>query len=241
MNGGLTGNGPADRQQRQAWIDGGYKPRTITIGGVQVGYDSFEPFNLILSTIADIGDYSQLMGEEWTEDNLQKLALVVAQGVTSKSYLAGMQQFVDLFGGSPGQAERIVGGLMNNIIPMSSMRNELGKLFNPHMKELNAGIWQSIRNRNQITEGLAINELPTKYDLLNGQPIKDWDFPTRMFNMFSPFSINLDQSEGRKLLFESKYDMRMSTLSSPDGLSLKDSPRLRSLFQRSNRCTKLRS
>ncbi len=232
MNGGLTGNGPADRQQRQAWIDAGYKPRTITIGGVQVGYDSFEPFNLILSTIADIGDYSQLMGEEWTEDNLQKLALVVAQGVTSKSYLAGMQQFVDLFGGSPGQAERIVGGLMNNIIPMSSMRNELGKLFNPHMKELNAGIWQSIRNRNQITEGLAINELPTKYDLLNGQPIKDWDFPTRMFNMFSPFSINLDQSEGRKLLFESKYDMRMSTLSSPDGLSLKDSPRLRSLFQK---------
>ena len=232
MNGGLTGNGPADRQKRQAWIDAGYKPRTITVGGVQVSYDSFEPFNLILSTIADIGDYSQLMGEEWTEDNLQKLALVVAQGVTSKSYLAGMQQFVDLFGGSPGQAERIVGGLMNNIIPMSSMRNELGKLFNPHMKELNAGIWQSIRNRNQITEGLAINELPTKYDLLNGQPIKDWDFPTRMFNMFSPFSINLDQSEGRKLLFESKYDMRMSTLSSPDGLSLKDSPRLRSLFQK---------
>ena len=232
MNGGLTGNGPADRQMRRAWIDGGYKPRTITIGGVQVGYDSFEPFNLILSTIADIGDYSQLMGEEWTEDNLQKLALVVAQGVTSKSYLAGMQQFVDLFGGSPGQTERIVGGLMNNIVPMSSMRNELGKLFNPHMKELNAGIWQSIRNRNLITEGLALNEIPTKYDLLNGKPIRDWDFPTRMFNMFSPFSINLDQSEGRKLLFESKYDMRLSTLSSPDGLSLKKSPRLRSLFQK---------
>ena len=232
MNGGLTGNGPADRQQRKAWIDGGYKPRTINIGGVQVSYDSFEPFNLILSTIADIGDYSQLMGEEWTEDNLQKLALVVAQGITSKSYLAGMQQFVDLFGGSPGQAERIVGGLMNNIIPMSSARNELGKLFNPHMKELNAGIFESIRNRNLISEGLAINELPTKYDLLNGKPIKDWDFPTRMFNMFSPFSINLDQSIGRKLLFESKYDMRMSTLSSPDGLSLKDNSRLRSLFQK---------
>ena len=232
MNGGLTGNGPADRQQRKAWIDGGYKPRTITIGGVQVSYDSFEPFNLILSTIADIGDYSQLMGEEWTEDNLQKLALVVAQGITSKSYLAGMQQFVDLFGGSPGQAERIIGGLMNNIIPMSSARNELGKLFNPHMKELNAGIFESIRNRNLISEGLAINELPTKYDLLNGKPIKDWDFPTRMFNMFSPFSINLDQSIGRKLLFESKYDMRMSTLSSPDGLSLKDNSRLRSLFQK---------
>ena len=172
------------------------------------------------------------MGEEWTEDNLQKLALVVAQGITSKSYLAGLQQFVDLFGGTPGQAERIIGSLMNNIIPMSSARNELGKLFNPHMKELNSGIWQSIRNRNLITEGLAVKELPTKYDLLNGKPIRDWDFPTRMFNMFSPVQINLDQSPGRKLLFESKYDMRMSTLSSPDGLSLKNNARLRSLFQK---------
>ena len=232
MNGGLTGNGPADRQQRQAWIDGGYKPRTITIGGVQVSYDSFEPFNLILSTIADIGDYSQLMGEEWTEDNLQKLALVVAQGISSKSYLAGMQQFVDLFGGQAGSWERIVSGLINNQIPMSSLRNELGKVFNPHMKELNSGIWESIRNRNLITEGLAIDKLPTKYDMLNGRPIKDWDFPTRMFNMFSPFHINLDQSEGRKLLFDSKYDLRLSTYSSPDGIDLSDNALLRSLYMK---------
>jgi len=232
MNGGLTGNGPADRQKRQAWIDAGYKPRTITIGGVQVSYDSFEPFNLMLSTIADIGDHSQLMGEEWTEDQFQKLALVVAQGISSKSYMAGIQQFVDLFGGQAGSWERIISGLINNQIPLSSLRNELGKVFNPHMKELNSGIIESIRNRNLITEGLAINELPTKYDMLNGQPIKDWDFPTRMFNMFSPFYINLDQGEGRKLLFNSGYDMRMSTYSSPDGIDLSDNARLRSLFMK---------
>jgi len=233
MNGGLTGNGPADRQKRQAWLDAGYKPRTITLGGVQVGYDSFEPFNLILSTIADIGDYSNLMGEEWTEDNFQKLALVVAQGISSKSYLAGMQQFVDLFSGQPGQLERIAAGLMNNQLPMSSFRNELGKVFNPHMKELNSGIWDAIRNRNLITEGLDTEGgLPTKYDLLNGRPIKDWDFPTRMFNMFSPFSINLEQTDGRTMLFNSGYDMRMSVYSSPDDLDLSNSPLLRSLFQR---------
>ena len=233
MNGGLTGNGPADRQKRQAWIDAGYKPRTITIGGVQVGYDSFEPFNLILSTIADVGDYSQLMGEEWTEDQFQKLALVVAQGISSKSYMAGIQQFVDLFGGQAGSWERIVAGLINNQIPLSSLRNELGKVFNPHMKELNSGIQDAIRNRNLITEGLdPEGGLPTKYDMLNGQPIRDWDFPTRMFNAFSPFHINLDQGEGRKLLFNSGYDMRMSTYSSPDGIDLSDNARLRSLYMK---------
>ena len=46
MTGRLTGNGPTDRQMRQGWIDGGYLPRTIEVGGVRVGYDSIEPFNL---------------------------------------------------------------------------------------------------------------------------------------------------------------------------------------------------
>ena len=233
MSGNLTGNGPADRQKRRAWIDAGYKPRTITLGGVQVGYDAFEPFNLILSTVADIGDHSQLMGEEWTEDQFQKVAVVIAQAVSSKSYLAGMQQFVDLFAGQPGSLERIIAGLMNNQIPLSSLRNEIGKVINPAMKELNSGLWQSIRNRNLMFEGLDPDGgLPNKYDLLNGKPIKDWNFPTRMFNMVSPFSINLDQGPGRKLLFESGYDMRMSTYSSPDGLDLSDNPKLRSLFQK---------
>ena len=230
-SGGLTGNGPIDRQKRRAWLDSGYKPRTITIGGVQIGYDAFEPFNLILSTIADIGDYSQMMGEEWTENQLQKVALVIAQGVSSKSYLAGLQQFVDLFAGQEGSWGRIGSGLLNNQIPLSSLRNELGKLFNPYMKELNSGIIDSIRNRNLAFEYGPGTDLPIKYDLLNGNPIKDWDFPTRMFNMFSPVSINLDQNPGRKLLFESGYDMRMSTYSSPDGLNLSNSPQLRSLFQ----------
>ena len=58
MSGRLTGNGPTDRQKRQGWIDGGYLPRTIDVGGVRVGYDSIDPFNLVLSTIADVGDYS---------------------------------------------------------------------------------------------------------------------------------------------------------------------------------------
>jgi len=97
---------------------------------------------------------------------------------------------------------------------------------------LSSGIGDAIRNRNLLTEGLAIHELPTKYDMLTGKPIKDWDFPTRMFNMFSPFNISLDQGPGRQLLFDSGYDMRMSTYSSPTGIDLSDSPRIRSMFQK---------
>ena len=225
MNGKLTGNGPADRQKRQGWIDAGYIPRTIELAGVRVGYDSIEPFNLIMSTIADVGDASELMGEEWTERELQKISLVVAQAISSKSYLAGIQSFVDLFAGRPGQAERIVAALANNQVPLAGLRNEMGKLFVPHMREIGSGIDQSIRNRNLIMETIAGESLPIKYDMLNGKPIKDYDFFTRAFNAVSPVSLNLSVSPGRQFLFESGYDLRMSTYYAPDSTNLTDEPK----------------
>ena len=232
MRGDLTGNGPADRQKRQLWLDSKFEPRTIKLGGLRIGYDDFEPFNLIMSTIADVGDASLLMGEEWTEKELQKIALVVAQAFTGKSYLAGMQSFVDLFGGRPGQFDRIIAGLANNTIPLAGLRNELGKLFRPHMREIGSGIDQSLRNRNLYAEVLPGEDLPIKYDMLNGKPINESDFLTRAFNTFSPVSLTLDQSPGRQFLFNSGYDLRLSTYYAPDSTNLSDAPRIRSLFQK---------
>ncbi len=232
MNGKVTGNGPADRQKRQGWIDAGYMPRTIELAGVRVGYDPIEPFNLIMSTIADVGDASELMGEEWTERELQKISLVVAQAISSKSYLAGIQSFVDLFAGRPGQGERILASLMNNQLPLAGLRNEMGKLFTPHMREIGSGIDQSIRNRNLLFEALPGEDLPIKYDMLNGSPIKPYDFMTRVFNSVSPISLNLTQSVGRQFLFESGYDLRLSTYYAPDSTNLTDQPAIRSQFQK---------
>ena len=232
MKGDLTGNGPANRQKRQSWLDGKWQPRSIKLGEVWVGHESIEPFSQVMTLIADIGDLSELMGEEWTENQLLSVGLVLGQGIASKSYLAGMQQFVDLFGGRPGQSQRILGGILNNTVPLAGLRNEMGKLFTPYTRELGSGIDIAIRNRNLITENVTGQPLPIKYDMLNGRPIKDHDFMTRMYNMFSPVPLNLVQSPGRQLLFDSGYDTRMSTYYSPDGLNLTEEPEIRSLFQK---------
>ena len=231
LSGGLHGNGPTDRQKRQAWLDAGWKPRTVKIGGVWVNYDAFEPYNQILALVGDIGDHQDLMGEEWAEDRLLKLSMALASTATSKSYLAGMQSFVDLFSGQPGQQERIIASLMNNTVPLAGLRNEIGKVLSPYTRELGSDIGDSIRNRNLITENIAGDPLPIKYDILTGKPIKDHDFVTRMFNGISPVNFNLDYSEGRQLLFNSGYDMRTTTYSAPDGTDLSDSPKVRSMFQ----------
>ena len=232
MTGRMTGNGPVDRQKRSTWKDTGFPERSLIFGEVTVNYDNFEPFNQIMSMIADIGDASLLMGEEWTEDNLLKVALLLSQGVTSKSYLAGLQSFADLFGGKPGQPARIISGFANNQIPLAGIRNDLGKIFTPYTRELNSGIIDSIRNRNLLSENLPGQDLPIKYDLLNGRPIKNWDFITRAYNAFIPINFNLTPSLGRTFLFKSGYDIRLSVLYSPNGDNLTDSPMIRSKFQR---------
>ena len=175
------------------------------------------------------------MGEEWTEDQFLKLSLIVAQGFTSKSYLAGMQQFVDLFGGKPGQASRIIAGIMNNQIPLGGLRNELGKLFTPYTRELNSGIADALRNRNLAFEKFPGEDLPIKWDILSpNTPIKEWDPITRFFNAVFPVQFNLNYSEGRDFLFRSGYDMMTSTMYSPgaNGINLRDSPDIRSMFQK---------
>ena len=236
MNGNLTGNGHVDRQKRQAWIDSNLEPLSFKLGGVQAGYASMEPFNLIFSTVCDIGDASMLMGEEWTKDNLLKVSLVISQGVTSKSYLGGMQMFVDLLGGRPGQAERIFASLLNNTIPLAALRNDLGKIVTPHMKELGSGIDQSIRNRNLSSEYLANQPLPVKWDMFRpNTPINDSDFLTRAYNFMSPIPLNLTQSKGMEFFHNSGYDARQSVMYSPGGnstgIDLSEKPAIRSEFQ----------
>jgi hypothetical protein len=230
MNGNLRGSGPQDRQLRKVWEDNKYRRNTAKIGDVWVSFEAFEPFNQILTLVADIGDHSQLMGEEYTKDKFKQLSSIVAEAITSKSYLASLQDMVDFINQDPRAGGRIVGGLLNNTVPLSSLRNELGKLFSPHIRELNSDLWTAIRNRNQLTENGA-DQLPIKYDILTGKSIKDHDFPTRMFNMFSPVQFNLDGGPGRDLLFRSNYDLRTS-VNSYNGLSFAENAEIRSEFQR---------
>ena len=52
-----------------------------------------------------------------------------------------------------------------------------------------------------------------------------------MYNAISPIGLNFDSSPGRHLLMNSNYDLRVTTLTAPDGTSLADNPKIRSLFQ----------
>ena len=205
---------------------------SINLGGTWVSLESFEPFNTMLYAVADIGDNMQLMGPEWAEQSLMRVGFAATTGMASKTYMEGFIQLVDLFNGKPFQLERIAGSLMNNTVPLAGLRNDIGKLVSDGMREVNGSIFETIRNRNLLTENIAFDGgLPFKYDLLNGERLRDYHAITRFYNMFSPIQFNLDaESPGRDLFFESNYDMRTSIMSSPTGISLAKHPKVRAMF-----------
>ena len=227
----LTGNGPADRGLKQNWINSGWKPNHLYIGDVGFDYSAVEPYNTIFASIADIGDNIELMGSEWAEKRLQAIAFVIGRGVTGKTYMSGLDQMMQMSQFKPGSWNKGMANIMNNSIPLAGMRNEFGKWINPHMKELNSDMWDSIRNRNQFLEPLAGQKLPEKSDILNGQPIRNWNIIGRSFNAISPIQMDVrSSSPGRKLLLDSNYDLK-STTYAYGGYSFTKNARIRAHFQ----------
>ena len=231
MSGQLTGNGPANKQLKQNWINSGWKPNHIYFGNVGFNYSSVEPFNVIFSAIADIGDNIELMGSEWAEKRFQAVAFVLGRGLTSKTYMSGLDNMMQLVQMKPWAWNKTAANVLNNSIPLAGMRNELGKFVNPHMKELNSDIWSSLRNRNLAFEYGPGKDLMEKSDLLNGQPINNWNFIGRAFNAVSPIQMDYKSSSpGRKLLLDSNYDLK-STTYAYKGYSFVENATVRAHFQ----------
>jgi len=145
--------------------------------------------------------------------------------------MSGLDQLMQVVQMKPGAFNKTAANILNNSIPLAGLRNEFGKWINPHMKELNSDMWDSIRNRNQLTELAGEQKLPVKHDILNGTPINNWNIIGRSFNAVSPISLDIrSNSPGRQLLLNSNYDLK-STTYSYGGYSLADNARVRSHFQ----------
>ena len=202
--GRLSGNGPADKETRNAWIKTGWKPRSIKVGDKWVNYDGLEPFASFLSLIADVGDNATSLGSAATEDWFRKAGYLIAMNVTNKSFLSGLQPLTQLISGAQGAgAEVWVGNMINNFVPYGGARNELANILNPGLRELEKDLWDTIKTRNPFLRGT----LPYAVDPLDGSIVKDWDFPTRMWNSISPIQISGKDTETRRLLRDSGFDL----------------------------------
>jgi hypothetical protein len=202
-SGKLSGNGPADAETRKAWTKEGWKPRSIKFGDKWVNYDGLEPFASFLALVADIGDNSTTLGEAGTENFFRKAGYLIGMNISNKSFLAGLQPLTDILAFDGARSQVWAANLANNFIPWSGARNEIANVFNPGLREVERDFLSTIKNRNPIARGT----LPLQYDPLDGSIVRDFDFPTRMWNAISPIQLSGKDTPTRRQLRDSGFDL----------------------------------
>jgi hypothetical protein len=217
-SGKLSGNGPADAETRKAWTKEGWKPRSIKFGDKWVNYDGLEPFASFLALVADIGDNSNTLGEAGTENFFRKAGYLIGMNVSNKSFLAGLQPLTDILAFDGARSQVWAANLTNNFIPWSGARNEIANVFNPGLREVERDFWSTIKNRNPIARG----SLPLQYDPLDGSIVRDYDFPTRMWNSISPIGISGKDTPTRRQLRDSGFDLATTFRTDSYGNQLTD-------------------
>jgi len=120
----ISGGGPVDPKRKKALEDTGWRPYSIKIGDTWVSYQRLDPFATIIGVLADIKDARIESNYDVADEQIDMLVSTVistlSRNVTNKSYLSGVEMFIDAMGDTSGnQARRLVGNIAAGSLPFS--------------------------------------------------------------------------------------------------------------------------
>ena len=210
----ITGNGLADKEKQALRRDTGWKPRSIRLpGGNWVSYDNLGPVSNWFAAVADVADNMDSLTPNDVGEQFRKLAFILSASVTDKSFIAGLEPFMDVARGDVGALTRWGGQFMVAAnMPLSSQMAELSRLIDPGLKEVESTIFDMARNRLPLLKG----QIPQKYDWIDGDRIGYPDkagnmyegFMTRVWNTYMPWKVSGKISEEKEFLQMVEYDAR---------------------------------
>ena len=213
----LSGNGLYDKQKQALRRETDWKPRSIRLpGGEWVSYDNLGPITNWLALIADISDNMDVLSPNDIGEQFRKMGFVLAASFTDKTFLAGLEPFIDVVRGDVGAINRWSGSFINAaIIPGSSQMAEIGRLMDPGLKEVEMTVLDVARNRLPILK----TQIPPKYDWIDGDLVGVPDnFMARVWNNYMPWKVNGRISEEKRFLQMIEYDARPSLRTNGRGI-----------------------
>ena len=212
----ITGNGLADKQKQALRRETGWKPRSIRLpGGIWVSYDNLGPVSNWFAAVADVADNMDSLTPNDINEQFRKLGFILAASITDKSFMAGLEPFIDVARGDVGALNRWSGSfLVAANAPMSSQMAEISRLMDPGLKEVQSTTFDMARNRLPFLK----SQLPQKYDWIDGDRIGYPDkagnmyegFMTRVWNNYMPWKVSGKISEEKEFLQMVEFDARPS-------------------------------
>ena len=212
-----TGNGHYDKSRQRMRVRSGWKPKSCKVPGTdkQVSYEWMGPIGDWLSLTIDVVDNFDSLTTSMQEDLYNKLAFVLGAAITNRSVLSQLEPMYDVLQGNGAAASRWATSFGNNLVPLGSLRNELGKIMYPQLRQIRSELDKNLRNRNAWLDMFDPERaLPSVVDPIDGKPIgKEDNWFLRVWNR-GPAKITSVPSKERQFLidieFNSSPNMRLS-------------------------------
>ena len=163
LTGNMTGMMPYDKETRDLWRANKIQPNSFKIGDTYVSYGDIEPFNSILTSVANVLNYQYALGEDVRDNMLEKIMFMATAVVVDKSMLAGVEDLAQVLSGSTSeiQLQRIAAKLVRSQVPYSGLSAQLGNLVDEN-ERISRGFFETLIKRDIAFK----SSLPAKYDIL---------------------------------------------------------------------------
>ena len=187
VNGNLTGNGPHDSNEKKDMMRLGWKPLSIRINGTWHSYRGMEPYQQILSLIADATYVSERVDQAWSEDIFRKIGYALSMNVTNQTFLSGLSPLANLFKlNNEGAWQRFAAQVANPLLPQAGVRSVLNKAITPQLKDVETEFWSYMKNSNKFLYS-GNEDLKDQLDIFTGERINYTDPFTSAINSVLPF------------------------------------------------------
>ena len=207
--GRLRGNGHWDPQRQRTRRQLNWEPKTYQgWDGKWYSYEFLGPLGDWLALVSDVGDNFDNITTAKSEQLFKKLSFVLGASLTNRSILSNMEPLNDVLAGNPAAAQRWASTLVNSMLPMAGLRNELGKLLAPGLREVNQDFFELLRNRNNWMDVTDIEKaLPNKYSWVSGKKVKypeNWF--ARVSNIWNPWKVVDNPTAEEQFLIDIEYN-----------------------------------
>jgi len=217
VNDRCTGNGHYDKSRQRMRVRSGWKPKSCRVPGTdkQVSYEWMGPIGDWLSLTIDVVDNFDSLSTAVQEDLYNKLSFVLGAAITNRSVLSQLEPMYDVLQGNGAAAMRFLTNFGNNLVPLGSARNELGKILYPQLRQIRTELNDALRNRNAWLDLVdSSRALPNVVDPIDGKEIgKEDNWFLRVWNR-GPFKITSLPSKERQFLIDIEFNsnpmMRLS-------------------------------
>jgi len=157
-DGSITGGGPKNEREKKALQAAGWQPYSIKIGDTYYSYQRLDPLATPLGIIADLvetgRDISALESkdsEKLIEHAYQSFIISLTRNITNKSYLTGIQTFIDAASDPERFASKFMKNFTSSFVP--NVLSQMADSDEQVMKETR-GVMDAIKRKLGARGGL---------------------------------------------------------------------------------------